>query len=154
MPELPEVEVVRRSLQSFIKGLKIRKVSILNRNLRFKINKNLVVGSQNQKITSIKRRSKFLLINLENNKTILIHLGMTGKIYIFKNLIKKIFKTSFYFKNKIIRKHNHIFIYLNKSTILIYNDVRKFGFIKLISTGTINKNSHLISLGPEPLSKA
>ena len=153
MPELPEVEVVRRSLQSFIKGLKIKKVSIFNRNLRYKISKNFSKTIKNHKIISIERRSKFLLIVLDNNKTILIHLGMTGKIFIINNYLKKIFKTSFYYENELNSKHNHLMIDLNKSTKLIYNDVRKFGFIKLIPTNRIGQNKHLILLGPEPLTQ-
>ena len=153
MPELPEVEVVRRSLQSFIKGLKIKKVSIFNRNLRYKISKNFSKTIKNHKIISIERKSKFLLIGLDNNKTILIHLGMTGKIFIINNYLKKIFKTSFYYENELSSKHNHLMIDLNKSTKLIYNDVRKFGFIKLISTNRIAQNKHLILLGPEPLTQ-
>ena len=153
MPELPEVEVVRRSLQSFIKGLKIKKVSIFNRNLRYKISKNFSKTIKNHKIISIERKSKFLLIGLDNNKTILIHLGMTGKIFIINNYLKKIFKTSFYYENELSSKHNHLIIDLNKSTKLIYNDVRKFGFIKLISTSRIAQNKHLKLLGPEPLTQ-
>ena len=153
MPELPEVEVVRRSLQSFIKGLKIKKVSIFNRNLRYKIDQNLNKIIKNQKITSVNRKSKFLLISLENHNIILIHLGMTGKVFILKNSSDKIFKTSFYYTNKINKKHNHLLIDFNKSVRLIYNDVRKFGFIKIIPTSDIKKNSHLAMLGPEPLSK-
>ena len=153
MPELPEVEVVRRSLQSFIKGLKIKKISIFNRNLRYKIGKNFSQTIKNHKIISIERKSKFILIGLDNNKTILVHLGMTGKIFIINNYLKKIFKTSFYYENELSSKHNHLMIDLNKSTKLIYNDVRKFGFIKLISTNRIAQNKHLILLGPEPLTQ-
>ena len=133
MPELPEVEVVRRSLQSFINGLKIKKVTIFNRNLRYKIKRNFERIIEHQKIIFIKRRSKFLLLGLENNFIILIHLGMTGKIFISKEKFKKILKTSFYFESKMNKKHNHFIIQFNKKVKLIYNDVRKFGFIKLIS---------------------
>ena len=153
MPELPEVEVVRRSLQSFIKGLKIKKVSIFNRNLRYKISKNFSKTIKSHKIISIERKSKFILIGLDNNKTILVHLGMTGKIFIINNYLKKIFKTSFYYENQLSSKHNHLIIHLSKSTKLIYNDVRKFGFIKLIPTNRIAQNKHLILLGPEPLTQ-
>ena len=108
MPELPEVEVVRRSLQSFIKGLKIKKVTVFNKNLRYKIAENLPKSIKNRKIIFIKRRSKFLLIGLENNSTILIHLGMTGKIFVLKNNSNKIFNPNFYYQNEIKKKHNHI----------------------------------------------
>ena len=151
MPELPEVEVVRRSLQSFINGLKIQKVTIFNRNLRYKIKRNFERIIEHQKIISIKRRSKFLLIGLENNFTILIHLGMTGKIFVSKEKFKKIFKTSFYFESEMNKKHNHFIIQFNNKVKLIYNDVRKFGFIKLISPNQRHTNNHLQHLGPEPL---
>tara|TARA_A100000164_G_scaffold144710_1_gene128389 strand:- start:473 stop:1339 length:867 start_codon:yes stop_codon:yes gene_type:complete len=153
MPELPEVEVVKRSLQSFIKGRKIKKITILNRNLRYKIKKNFENDIKNQKIIFTKRRSKFLLLGLEKRNIILIHLGMTGKLFIFNQSSKKLLKTSFYYENKINKKHNHLILRLNRNMSLIYNDVRKFGFIKLISFRNLKKNSHLIHLGPEPLNK-
>ena len=153
MPELPEVEVVRRSLQSFIKGLEIKKVSVLNRNLRYKIRRDFNKKIINQKIIFIRRRSKFLLLGLENQSVILIHLGMTGKIFIINNSSKKVFKTSFYYENEINKKHNHIIIKFNKFIKLIYNDVRKFGFVKIIPSGSIKENNHLRLLGPEPLNK-
>ena len=154
MPELPEVEVVRRSLQSFIKGLEIKKVSIFNRNLRYKIRRDFDKKIINQKIIFIRRRSKFLLLGLENQSVILIHLGMTGKIFIINNSSQKVFKTSFYYENKINKKHNHIIIKFNKFIKLIYNDVRKFGFVKIIPSGSIKENNHLRLLGPEPLNKS
>ena len=154
MPELPEVEVVRRSLQSFIKGLEIKKVSVLDRNLRYKIRRDFDKKIINQKIIFIRRRSKFLLLGLENQSVILIHLGMTGKIFIINNSSQKVFKTSFYYENKINKKHNHIMIKFNKFIKLIYNDVRKFGFVKIIPSGSIKENNHLRLLGPEPLNKS
>ncbi len=153
MPELPEVEVVKRSLQSFIKGRKIKKITILNRKLRYKIKKNFENHIKNQKIIFTKRRSKFLLLGLEKRNVILIHLGMTGKLFIFNQSSKQLLKTSFYYENKIDKKHNHLIFEFNRNMSLIYNDVRKFGFIKLISLRNFNKNNHLIHLGPEPLNK-
>ena len=153
MPELPEVEVVKRSLQSFIKGRKIKKITILNRKLRYKIKKNFENHIKNQKIIFTKRRSKFLLLGLEKRNIILIHLGMTGKLFIFNQSSKQLLKTSFYYENKIDKKHNHLIFEFNRNMSLIYNDVRKFGFIKLISFRNFEKNNHLIHLGPEPLSK-
>ena len=94
MPELPEVEVVRRSLKKFIIGKKIKKLDILNNNLRYKIDDKLKIFTKKQKVVSIKRRSKYLLISLSNEYTILLHLGMTGKIFISKK--DRILKTSFY----------------------------------------------------------
>ena len=151
MPELPEVEVVRRSLHSFIKGLKIKQITILNRKLRYEIKNNLEKEVKNQKVIFIKRRSKFILIGFENEKTILIHLGMTGKIFIYNQSSNKYSKTSFYYENKIDKKHNHLLIIFNKKIHLVYNDVRKFGFIKIVPLRGIKKNNHIKLLGPEPL---
>ena len=153
MPELPEVEVVRRSLSDFIPGSKINKVHIFNSNLRFKISKNFKKNIENQKISSITRRAKFLLINLKNKKVILIHLGMTGKIFIINKKEKSTSVTSFYFNKKFKKKHNHFIIHLNNSIDLIYNDVRKFGFVKVLDSQNLSINHHISRLGPEPLSK-
>ena len=90
MPELPEVEVVRRSLDNIISGLKINKVTILNSNLRYKISRNLKKATERQKVLSVSRRAKFILITLKNKNTVLIHLGMTGKIFVYKKKINQL----------------------------------------------------------------
>ena len=153
MPELPEVEVVRRSVDTLICGLKIKKVDILNNKLRYVINPKVKNVLKNLKIISVKRRGKFLLINIENNKTLLVHLGMTGKILILNKRKKISLKTSFYYNLQIDKKHNHLRIKFNNYKELIYNDVRKFGFIKLLKTNNIGSCINLLNLGPEPLSK-
>ena len=127
-------------------------MSILNNKLRYRVEKKKFTKITNQKIVSIKRRSKYLLLELTKNITILIHLGMTGKFFIIDRENIK-YKTSFYYNLKKIDKHDHIIFYLNKKTKLIYNDIRKFGFVKILKTDKINLNSHLKFLGPEPLSK-
>ena len=151
MPELPEVEVVRRSLEKFIIGKIVKKVYIFNRDLRYKISNNLKIFVESQKILSITRKSKYLLIKLNNSYTILVHLGMTGKIFILKG--NKTKKTSFYFDNNFKKKHNHFCFEFDQSCKLIYNDVRKFGFIKIFKSNEIYKCNHLRLLGPDPLSK-
>ena len=154
MPELPEVEVVKKSLESKVKNLIIKKVVIINERLRYQLKVSDFVKIQNKKIISIQRRSKYLLINLSQGYTILAHLGMTGKFFIINEKNIK-FKTSFYYKlKKNDTKHDHIIFFLNKKVRLIYNDVRKFGFIKIIKSSSICKNSHLKNLGPEPLSRS
>ena len=152
MPELPEVEVVRRSLSNLILGLKIKKVTIFSKKLRFKLSKNLKKNVENQKIISISRRGKFLLIKLQNRKVILIHFGMTGKIFIKDKKKRSTHVTSFYYNKIFKKKHNHLIFNLNNSLDLIYNDVRKFGFIKVVELKNIDLNQHMSQLGPEPLS--
>jgi len=152
MPELPEVEVVKKSLESKLKNLIIKSVFINNNKLRYKMDNKQFSKIENHKIISIKRRSKYLLINLDRNLTILAHLGMTGKFYIHNK--NKKYKTSFYYSmKKHNSKHDHLIITLNKGFKLIYNDVRKFGFIKIFQSKNVYECDHLKYLGPEPLTK-
>ncbi len=155
MPELPEVEVVKKSLKSVVNNLIIKDVKIYDGNLRYKITKkqiNQIIGS---KILNIKRRSKYLLFFLSKGLVMIVHLGMTGKFFIIReNQIKQ--KTSFHYEineNKNF-KHNHVVFLFKNKLKLIYNDVRKFGFIKIESLRKINNNLHLQILGPEPLSSS
>ena len=151
MPELPEVEVVKKSLENKLKNLNIKRVYITNNKLRYKIDNKQFYKINGLKIISIQRRSKYLLINLNKDITILVHLGMTGKFFITDN--KKRYKTSFYYSlKKNDKKHDHLTLFFNKKIKLIYNDVRKFGFIKIFSSKDVFNCKHLLSLGPEPLS--
>jgi formamidopyrimidine-DNA glycosylase len=151
MPELPEVEVVKKSLEKKLKNLTIKDVNIINNNLRYRIDNKQFNKIKGQKIISIKRRSKYLLINLNKNLTILAHLGMTGNFFIIDD--NKKYKTSFYYSlKKNDKKHDHITFFFNKKINLIYNDVRKFGFIKIFPSKDVFNCVHLLSLGPEPLS--
>ena len=154
MPELPEVEVVKKSLIKKVRNLIIKSVKINDGKLRYKIEKKQTIKIVGLKIKNILRRSKFLLFFLNKDFVILAHLGMTGKFFfINKKNIK--YKTSFYYDvNKTKdQKHDHIIFNLSKNQKLIYNDVRKFGFIKLLDRVNLKNNKHLKNLGPEPLSK-
>ena len=111
MPELPEVEVVKRSLEKKIQNLVIKKVKINDGNLRYIVNKKKICKLSGKKIQKIKRRSKFLIFKFNNKSIMLVHLGMTGK-FIFVNKNKK-FKTSFYYdldQNK-DKKHDRIIFF-------------------------------------------
>ena len=115
MPELPEVEVVKKSLESSIYNLIIKEVRINEPNLRYKIKKREISKLIGSKITKIERRSKYLIFKLSNKMTMLTHLGMTGKFfYEDKKNNKK--KTSFYYNlnNHKDIKHDHVlFIFKN-----------------------------------------
>ncbi len=154
MPELPEVEVVKRSLINKIQNLIIKSVKINDGKLRYKVDKNQIKKIIGLKLQKISRRAKFLLFFFEKDIVMLVHLGMTGKFF-FINKKNTKYKTSFYYsidedKDK---KHDRIVFSLSQGKQLIYNDVRKFGFIKFLSKLTLEKNLHLKNLGPEPLSK-
>ena len=151
MPELPEIEIVKRSLFKKINKAKIVNVKINNKNLRYKITHALFKRLINEKILKISRRSKYLIFHFKN-KLLLVHLGMTGKFLIIRNKDKKIFKTSFYYNLDILAKHNHIHFILNNGLVLIYNDVRRFGFFKLFENIKLKEIAYLKKLGPEPFS--
>ena len=152
MPELPEVEIVKRSLFKMVNKAKIIDIKINNQKLRYKIPHTFSNDLINEKILKISRRSKYLIFHFKK-KLLLIHLGMTGKILLIRRKDNKIFKTSFYYDLKLLPKHNHIYFLLNNGITLIYNDVRRFGFFKLFDNLKINEISFLKKLGCEPFSK-
>lgn len=147
MPELPEVETTVRGLQKTVLGLVIKDIwtdlktkdkrqkdSVANPKY-FTLFKKEVTG---KKIKSIERRAKNILINLSNNKTILIHLKMTG--YLFYGQDPKI-------------KFTHVVFSLSNKKYLVFSDIRKFGKITLLDTKTKHTSKHLKGIGPEPLEK-
>ncbi len=152
MPELPEVEVVKRSLTSKIQKLVVEKITVKDEKLRYRINKKKLKILLGLKIIKILRRSKFLLFVFEKNTVMLVHLGMTGKFFFLNKNAKK-FKTSFYYNidESKDNKHNRLIFSLSNKQKLIYNDVRKFGFIKILNKRQLKYNLHLKNLGPEPL---
>jgi formamidopyrimidine-DNA glycosylase len=152
MPELPEVEIIKRSLSKIVNNTKIVDIKVFNKKLRYRIPNNFSKNLVNQKILNISRRSKYLILYFKK-KILLVHLGMTGKILLIRNRDKSLFKTSFYYDLNIDPKHNHIYFELSNGFGIIYNDVRKFGFFKLYSKININKIPFLNKLGYEPFSK-
>lgn len=142
MPELPEVETIKNGLLHLSKH-RITHIKQSNKKLRFPSTLDLQ-KLQNLEIINFTRRARYLLINLSENKTLIIHLGMSGKITAnskFTNL-----------------KHDHFAINLidsrtNNNTWLIYNDARRFGFVDLVETKNLENHKMLKNLGPEPLSK-
>ena len=111
MPELPEVEVVKQSLDKKIKFQKIHKVLVRNRNLRFRVPKNFEFFLKNKKINKISRKSKYLIFHLNNNTFLIIHLGMTGTIHLISKKNCRNTNVSFYGSSNLPEKHNHIIIF-------------------------------------------
>ena len=148
MPELPEIEIVKQSLDKNIKFEKIKKVVVRNRSLRFKIPKNFEIVLKNKIINKISRKSKYLILHLEDIYCV-IHLGMSGTIHLInKKNFKKNTNTSFYSSQNLPLKHNHIEFFLEKYQ-LIYNDPRRFGFFKIFEKKGLS--DFFNNLGPEPL---
>ena len=152
MPELPEVEIVRQSLDKKIKQKKIKKVIVRNRNLRFKLPYDFSLYLQNKKIIKVGRFSKYLIIFVSDGSYCLIHLGMSGTIHIVsKKKINKFTNTSFYNSPYLPKKHNHIEIIFDDFKV-VYNDPRRFGFFQIIKNN-FELNKRFNHLGPEPFSK-
>jgi formamidopyrimidine-DNA glycosylase len=149
MPELPEVEIVRQSLNKKVKQKKVKKVIIRNRNLRFKIPFNFNSYFKNKKIIKVGRFSKYLIIYLSQGSYCLIHLGMSGTIHIVENkTINKFTNSSFYNSPFFPKKHNHIEIIFDNFKV-VYNDPRRFGFFEVIKN-SIDLKKRFSHLGPEP----
>ena len=149
MPELPEVEVVTRSLKKTIINRKIIKITVNNRNLRFKLPKNFESILKNKIIKNIKRKSKYIIFDFGNHFYTILHLGMSGTLHIPSK--KKITNLSFYSNPFLPKKHNHVIIHF-KNIKLIYNDPRRFGYFKILNNKHDFEN-YFTRIGPEALDK-
>ena len=141
MPELPEVETVKRGLEEFIINESIKEAYLSKFNLRFPWPKDFVSKIVGKKIISIKRRAKYIIIGLSDNYSIIAHLGMSGSYKVLKKGEVQ---------DYIILKHDHLIIDLDNFKI-VYNDPRRFGYIDLTNQDP-ETHKFLSSLGPEPLS--
>ncbi len=138
MPELPEVETTVRGLYNII-DLKISKIKIHTYQLRNKIPNNIKKKLLYQKILNIRRIAKYIILDLDNEYSLLIHLGMSGRLKSDNKFIKG--------------KHDHFIIYFNNKTNLTFNDPRKFGFIDICKTKSIHLKKYIENLGIDALSK-
>ncbi len=149
MPELPEVEIVRQSLDKKICQKKVKKVIIRNRNLRIKIPINFKKKLENKKVSRVSRFSKYLIINFYEGDFCIIHLGMSGTIHLIRdNLKSSLTNLSFYNSPLLPKKHNHIEIIFDEFRI-VYNDPRRFGFFQMIKNN-FELKKRFSHLGPEP----
>ena len=153
MPELPEVETIRRDLNAIIVGQKIAKIiirdtkAIKGTNATFK---NKVID---QKIIAINRRGKLLIISLSNNYFLIVHLRMTGQIFYRKKT--KVIGGGHSTKKdheQLPHKHTHLIIHLANQGTIYYNDIRKFGYWQVVNRSQLEKIKGVY--GPEPLETA
>ena len=152
MPELPEVEVVKQSLQKYILNKNLLKIIVKNKKLRFPVPKNLSKNLSSLKITSIKRISKYVVIEFKHNLFLVIHLGMSGTLHLVKNRNNsENTNLSFYHSKNLPKKHNHIFFNF-RSFSIIFNDPRRFGFLKLLKSKK-ELNIFFRKLGPDPFNR-
>lgn len=141
MPELPEVEVIKRGLQNHLPGRKVIAATAGNKKLRLPMpRKNLKKYILGAHIKSVGRRAKFLLITLDNGACLVVHLGMTGRLGIFPSGTRR-------------SKHDHLRLQLDNSMELRFSDTRRFGFIQVLAPGTDLSKAMLADLGPEPFGR-
>ena len=143
MPELPEIETIKTGLRETIFGKQILTTRVIRRDLRFPVPKNLEKTVRKLKILDVERRSKYLVLQLSKNFSLIFHLGMSGKLIV--SFEKDNEKQKF-------EKHDHLIFSLEGKTKLIFNDTRRFGFVDLIKDKTefYHRFTHI---GPEPLGK-
>ncbi|MES2677598.1 MAG: bifunctional DNA-formamidopyrimidine glycosylase/DNA-(apurinic or apyrimidinic site) lyase [Pseudomonadota bacterium] len=140
MPELPEVETICRGIEQNIIGKKIAAIQTSDKNLRLPFPKNFS-ELKDQKIISVARRARYILIKITTQKILLVHLGMSGKLLYLEKLPKK------------LEKHDHFVMQFSDDSCLIYNDPRRFGLVDLVDEKKINLHSMIKNLGFEPLTK-
>ena len=141
MPELPEVEVLKLSLEPRLVGRRIESVEVRDRRLRVPIARGFARDVAGRRIEGLRRRSKYLLIDLEGGKTLVIHLGMSGRLTVSKAAAPP-------------EDHEHLAFRLDRGLRLRFRDPRRFGLAAVIDTDAIESNVHFRGLGIEPLSEA
>ena len=138
MPELPEVQTVVNGIKSKINKHKILRFKKYISKLRYPIQKNLSSEVESSIVTTVYRRAKYIIINLSNNRSLVIHLGMSGRIIIVKNNKKKF-------------KHTHFSILFDKNLVFQFIDPRRFGYIFVTETASLERHRFFVNLGVEPL---
>lgn len=146
MPELPEVETVRRGLEPAMTGGKIAEALVNRPDLRWPFPPRMAERLTGQTITQLRRRSKYILADLTSGETLLIHLGMSGRILVSGDPLGQ-----FVHEHPAPEKHDHVVIHMENGARITFNDPRRFGAMDLIKTINAEMHPLLSKLGPEPL---
>ena len=142
MPELPEVETVRRALDDALSGHKITNVDVRAKGLRVPFPKGLKTHLASRKILRCTRRAKYALLELDSNDVLVIHLGMSGRIMLHGRDV--VYKPE---------KHDHLIVTFDNGLRVALNDARRFGAVYLVAKNELDGHEAFKSLGPEPLEK-
>jgi formamidopyrimidine-DNA glycosylase len=145
MPELPEVETVLRGLEKVLLNRTLLSVDMRRADLRFPLPTNMHKALVHQRITGMERRAKYMLIHFEHGQTLLIHLGMSGRMTIDNNVDDGIEQTA---------KHDHVIFKTDGGQRIRYNDARRFGMMDIVATAKTAQHKLLKNLGVEPLGDA
>jgi formamidopyrimidine-DNA glycosylase len=150
MPELPEVETVRRGLQPVMEGAKILHAEARRKDLRFPFQKDFVARLTGQTVTGLGRRAKYLMADLGSGDVLLMHLGMSGSFRVEK---KDDARTpgEFHYPRSKDTAHDHVLFRMSSGADIVFNDPRRFGYMKIIARNALDAEPLLKGLGPEPL---
>jgi formamidopyrimidine-DNA glycosylase len=157
MPELPEVETVRRGLQPVMEGAKILQAEARRKDLRFPFQKDFVARLTGQTVTGLGRRAKYLMADLSSGDVLLMHLGMSGSFRVQKlgeaHMQRKT-PGEFHHPRGKNGVHDHVVFHMSSGADIVFNDPRRFGYMKIIARGALEAEPLLKGLGPEPLGNA
>ena len=155
MPELPEVETVRRGLQPAMEGATFRAVDQRRPDLRFPLPDRFADRLTGQRLVALRRRAKFLVAELSGGESLIMHLGMSGRFTIEEGASGGRGKPG-QFVHDVggIAAHDHIVFEMSSGARVTFNDPRRFGYMDLVATGTIEACKHFAGLGIEPLGNA
>jgi len=150
MPELPEVETVRRGLAPAMEGARFDKVEVRRGDLRWPLPKDFARRLQGQTVIGLGRRAKYLLADLSSGDVLIMHLGMSGSFHVFREAGGKALGR-YYHERAQHAAHDHVVFHMSSGAIVTFNDPRRFGFMKIVPRSELDQEPLLKRLGPEPL---
>ena len=150
MPELPEVETVRRGLQPVMEGARFDAVEVRRGDLRWPLPKDFAKRITGETASGIGRRAKYLLVDLSSGDVLIMHLGMSGSFYVFHEHHKSTPGSYYHERSKHVA-HDHVVFRMSSGAVVTFNDPRRFGFMKIVPRDKLDDEKLLRSLGPEPL---
>jgi formamidopyrimidine-DNA glycosylase len=154
MPELPEVETVRRGLEPAMEGARFTKVDVHRGDLRWPLPKDFKERLEGKTVTGLGRRAKYLLADLSSGDVLLMHLGMSGSFYVFDEKAqpgKGRTPGHYYHERSQHVAHDHVVFHMSSGNAVTFNDPRRFGSMKLVPRKELDAEPLLNRLGPEPL---
>src|SRR5271156_3755637 len=149
MPELPEVETVRRGLQPAMEGQRFTKVEVRRGDLRWPLPKDFAKRIEGTTLIGLGRRAKYLLADLSSGEVLVMHLGMSGSFHVFQDSGKQFGR--YYHERAKYVTHDHVVFHMSSGPIVTFNDPRRFGSMKLVPRAKLDAEPLLRGLGPEPL---
>ena len=150
MPELPEVETVRRGLAPVMEGASVKKVEVRDRRLRWPIAKDFETRIEGNTVEGLGRRAKYLMADLSSGDVLVMHLGMSGSFRVGKDARPGVY----YHEKSKSTAHDHVVFHMSNGQTITFNDPRRFGSMKLVPRATIESEPLLRGIGPEPLGNA